>query len=346
MSELMSLFEWSSEDRFAEPRWLLAGLAVAAVLMVRRVMVRRPAAVYSSLLDLAGAGRGLRAAMRWLPGVMLWMGAALLVVALARPQSGRGEESTTTEGVAIVMTVDRSNSMSQQMRFDGRMARRIDVVKQVLAEFVLGNDEGLEGRPNDLIGLVSFTAYADTVAPLSSQHDTLVQLAYQIPLDAGDRLSGTAGTAIGDGLALAAARLVEGEKSLAAARDDEFELTSKVIVLLTDGQENMGEIAAAAAAEIARELEIKIYPIAIGSDPVDLAVLRTIAERTGGEFALARDGEELREIYERIDELERSTVESVTYTSYTERFMPIAVLALVLIACATLLDATLLRRLP
>ncbi|MBL8745328.1 MAG: VWA domain-containing protein, partial [Phycisphaerae bacterium] len=283
----------------------------------------RAAVRYSSVDLLTGLRPTLRQRVWWLPGLLATAGAGALIVALARPQTGIGEVRTTAKGVAISIVLDRSASMQLPLRFSGRNMMRIDVVKQVLREFVLGNGNDLKGRPEDLLGLVTFARFPETVCPLVRIHGTLVKLVDAIEL-AQDRWEG--GTAIGDGLMLAAARLKKAEEELAVQNKEEkrpdFQLKSKVIVLLTDGDENVGEVAAADAAQLCREWGIKIYAIGIGDDrggvvtaggtrvPIapgggfDEELMKSIAKATGGAYWRATNGEALRQAYATIDELE------------------------------------------
>jgi Ca-activated chloride channel family protein len=212
---------------------------------------RRGAVVFSSveLAELSGAT--WRTRLAWLPGAMAALAMVLLAVALARPRLGIGEVRTLANGVAIMMVLDRSASMALPLRFQGEDRPRLDVVKQVFSEFVEGNGGDLPGRPEDLIGLVAFARFAETVCPLVRVHGTLNKLVESMQI-AEQQVEG--GTAVGDGLALGAARLREAEKELAernkGEQDPEFTIKSKVIVLLTDGDENAGETRAADAARV------------------------------------------------------------------------------------------------
>lgn len=269
------------------------------------------------------------------------------------------------EGVALMMVVDRSASMGLTMNFQGVRQKRIDVVKGVFTEFVAGNNREFKGRPQDLIGLVTFARYPDTICPLVGIHDTLIKLVDMIEL-AQERWEG--GTAIGDGLALGAARLKKAEDELAVRNkgqiDPDFTLKSKAIILLTDGDENFGETRADAAAQLCKEWGIKVYAIGIGDDrggvvdtaagPVriprgggfDESTMRRIAEITGGRYWRATDGESLRGVYAAIDLLEKTEIRSIEYTSYNERFMPWALAGGSALAAGLLLGFTWLRRGP
>jgi len=350
----------------ATPWFLLLLPAIAAAWAWRARGGRRRAAVRFSSTALADdLPVSLRQRLRHAPIVLRLLALALTAVALARPVTGEGETRTRADGVAVMTVIDRSWSMSEPMRYRGEEMSRIEVVKRVLTDFVRGDDAGdaLDGRSADLIGLVSFARFAETVCPLSRVHDALVDLVDGIRL--APRQSMEAGTAIGDGLALAAARLRTAEEELAERNegiaDPEFEIRSKVIILLTDGSENVGQRSAAEAASLCAEWGIKIYAIGIG-DPDDGPagnmrlerrllgygfredVLRDLAQRTGGAYWAATDGDTLRDIYAEIDRLETSEIESVEYVSWTEAYAPWLAAAIGLLVLETLLSTTWLRR--
>lgn len=358
---------------------LLLLLPVLALLALRP---RRTAAtLYSSLSLVRPIGPSWRVVLQPLLLVLRLACLALLIVALARPQEVLSETRTSTEGIAIMLVVDRSSSMAERMEFEGGMLNRLEVVKRVLAEFVLGNDDDLPGRPGDLIGLISFARYADTICPLVHAHDALVGLAQQTEIV---EIRQEDGTAIGDALALAVARLQsleeegdgaldDAERQAASAEDGpvaagaaaadpaaDYEIKSKIVILLTDGENNAGRRPPGQAAELARRLGIKIYTIGIGGERsanffdmrlplgpgIDERMLRAIAEHTGGEYRRAGDGESLREVYQRIDELEKTEIESTEYVQREEAFMPFAKAALIVLLVELLLRTTILRRSP
>lgn len=353
--------------RFHTPEVLFLLLLVplvAALLFWRR---RRPAARLSSAMLARGVGASVRQRLLWVPPVLRVAALVLLIGAAARPQSGVGEVQTTADGVAMVITIDRSWSMIEPMEYEGEVLSRMDVVKRVFKEFVLGNEKGLEGRSEDMIGLVTFARYAETVCPLVRDHATLSKLVDRIELAPTD--SPEAGTAIGAGLILAAARLREAEKEIARRNegepDPDFEIKSKAIILLTDGEENIQDPPAMAAARLCRDWGIKVYAIGIGGERGDRGgnglrslglripgrgygfdpeALRRIAEISDGRSWVAVDAERLRDVYEEIDELEKTTIESKEYTSYTERFVPLAGAGFALLALEFILSWTLLRR--
>lgn len=350
---------------FASPWFLLLLLAVPVAAWWSARPRRRPAVLYSSTMLLEAVRPTWRVRFRRLPGALVAVGAALLIVGLARPRLGIGEVRTRASAVAIMIVVDRSASMQLPMRFAGKFVPRIDAAKQVFKDFVAGDGRELKGRREDLVGLVTFARFPETVCPLVRIHDTLLKLVDGITL-AEDRWEG--GTAIGDGLALAAARLKKAEEELAARNrrdpDPNFSIRSKVIVLLTDGDENVGETRAAQAAQLCREWGIRIYAVGIGDDSggtvrvggarvaigrgggFDEELLRSITRATDGAYWRATDGEALRRAASAIDELEKTIVESKEFTSYRERFMPWAAWGAGLVAAGLFLSSTVLRRSP
>lgn len=350
-------------DRFAAPEalWLLALLPVL-ILLWRRP--RRQARVNLPTASIAaGLGRSWRQRLAWLPAAARLAAVCLLIVALARPQEVSGEVRTTQDAVAIQIVVDRSLSMDEEMRYGSEVLTRLDAVKRVSSQFIIGDGEELRGRQGDLLGLISFARYADTISPLSHAHEIVLELIEGLSVE---RIRSESGTAIGDALALAAARLQRAEEDLRQRRDsalgEEATLDSKLIILLTDGQSNAGRVTPEQAAQLAAEWGIRIYTIGIGSAPtedqsffgaimsqnlqVDEQTLRAVAEHTGGKYFLATDAETLRAVYREIDELEKTEVESIEYTEVDERFAPVAMAALGALLVDLLLRIFVLRRVP
>lgn len=322
----------------------------------------RAGMIYSSEIVVEHIPPTLRQRLMLLPEAFLALALICLVVALARPRQGIGEVRTTAKGVAIMMVADRSGSMGLPFSFGGQEVTRLEAVKQVFTEFVIGNERDLKGRPEDLIGLVTFARFADTVCPPVQIHDTLVKLIETVEL-ADPRIEG--GTAVGDGLALGATRLktVEDElkKRNEGQADPAFTIKSKVIVLLTDGDENVGEIASRQAADMCKEWGIKVYAIGVGDERggivntpagqvrvaaggFDEAALKSIAAATGGAYYRAGDGAGLRRVYGEIDALEKTEIISKEFTSYREVYAPWAISGLALISVSMLLSSTVLRR--
>lgn len=343
-----------------ETAWALALLGAVALLPPARAWLARvrTGVGFPSVAVPAGIGPSLRYRLAWLPSALKLLALALLVVALARPREGTEQVVDVSRGIAIEVVVDRSGSMAAPIGGGG--PTRLDAVKQAVARFVHGDGAGLTGRPNDLVGLVTFARYPETVLPLTLSHGTLDGFlsGVEVVTDRGED-----GTAIGDALALAAARLRTAEEAL-GSRDD-YEIKSKAIILLTDGSHNAGARTPAQAAELAAGWGIKVYAIGIGvgapeqtvrtplgtfrlpaGQPVDAAALQALAERTGGLFRMAEDAESLAAIYREIDRLETSEVESIRYVDFRERFAPWALAALGAAAAAAALAATVFRRTP
>lgn len=350
-------------DRFAWP-WLLAlAAAVPVVLVIALLRSRRGRLLYPAS-DLAhGLGMSLRARLFRVPLLLRGLALVLLVVALARPQDTKGHVKTSTEGIAMQIVVDRSSSMTEGILLDGEKTSRLDAVKEMAREFIAGNGKDLKGRPGDMIGVIAFGSFADTVCPLVREHDALLDLISNVQVSP---LRADQGTAIGDAIALAAARLRDAEKEVARGVDDDkggdpgFKIKSKAIVLLTDGRNNRGDIAPMDAAAICKQWGIKLYTIGIGGNStvkisgltipqgpnVDVGTMKAMAEGTGGKFFLADTADDLRDVYAEIDSLEKTKVETSQSVNYDERFPPFAAAALALLAIETLASTTVLRRTP
>ena len=314
------------------------------------------------------AGNSLRKKLIHLPFILRLIALLFLILALARPLEGMEKIYDISKGVAINVVIDRSSSMNAEMKFEGQTINRLEVAKKVFLEFVKGNERNLEGRPNDLIGLITFARYADTACPLTLAHDALSS--FVEPVDLVKRKAED-GTAIGDALALAAARLQQAETTLTQqnqSADDQqsnYEIKSKIIILLTDGEQTAGRRTPKEAAELAKKWGIKIYAIGIGGEDsllripslfgarvvqrgpgVDRQTLTMLAETTGGLFRMAEDGDSLRAVYEEINALEKSEIESVRFVDYKEKFSIFAFAGLILLALETILRTTWFRRLP
>ncbi len=350
--------------RYDSP-WALALIGLALVLIGLRWFSVPPPLVLPGATRLRGLA-SVRTWLRWLPLAVRAGVLSVLAVAIARPQTLTGRIETAKEGVAIQIVIDRSASMGAPMTFEGRSLERLEVVKRVLKDFLLGDGKQLKGRADDLVGLIVFSGYADTLAPLVHSHEIVVDLANQTQLAPPALPEG--GTAIGDALALAASRLKSAEEQIQKLSDanqgPEFKIKSKIIVLLTDGEHNRGEILPEQAAQLAAEWGIKIYSIGIGGtggvvyipgidgrripirDHVDERTLIAISSRTGGRYWNARNAESLREIYQEIDRLEKVSVSSQRRTVFEERFPPLARASLWLLGAELLLSTVFLRRLP
>jgi len=352
--------------RFYSWFWLLL-LPVVGVLLWSRS--RRPsAAVFSSIASLKSLPITVMQRVRWTLPWFYGIGLCLVVAGLARPQSGKSESRITGEGIAIELVLDVSGSMEAlDFQLDGKDVSRLEAVKHVISQFVLGSKaSGLNGRKDDLVGVVAFGGFADSKCPLTLDHGALVDIVdgLEIPKPIRDRngrvinaqsLQEELATAIGDGVALGVDRLRDAKAK------------SKVLVLLTDGDNNAGVIDPREAATIAKELGIKAYTIGIGRNGVvpvpqedefgrtilvpaqfriDEELLREIAQTTGGTYFHASNSKGLTEIYAQIDQLEKSQFEESQYSEYTELFRWFAGSGLALIFVVNVLRETRFRSLP
>lgn len=261
-----------------------------------------------------------------------------LVAALARPQSSNSWENVTTEGIDIVMSLDISSSMlAQDFEPD-----RLEAAKDVAIQFITG-------RPEDKIGLVIFSGESFTQCPLTTDHAVLINLFKDIQSGMIED-----GTAIGLGLANAVNRLKESQTK------------SKVVILLTDGVNNQGEIAPLTAAELAKTFGIRVYTVGIGTQgtapypiqtafgismrnmpvKIDEEVLQQIAEMTGGKYFRATDNNKLKAIYEEIDQLEKSKIEVKQYSTKSEEYLLFALLGALFLLIEIALRNSILRNIP
>ena len=327
----MTVEMFGSVIRFADPIALALLAVVPALVAVGLLRDRRArgALLFSSLSLIPGPRRAWRTRLRPLLLVVRAAALVLLIVALARPQVVTASE-ISAEGIDIAIVLDISGSMAQG---GFGTATKIDAVKKVAAEFI-------GGLKNDRVGLVVFGSEALLLAPLTLDHEAVQRLT--TPLDANGRLVGGA-TAIGTGLAT----------GLNVLRDSTAR--SKVVVLLTDGENNSGQITPTDASRAAKLLGVRVYVIGAvlaaerqrGSVPVDEAFMRDISESTGGTYFAASDESALRQIYAEIAQLERTRLGVRTeYASYDDVMLPFLVLGTLLITIEVLLGLTLLRRTP
>lgn len=337
---------------FSDPLFLLAALLAPLVFLRAN---RLPATVtYSSLSLVKTQHRSLRSRLVWLPAALLAAGTALLAIALAGPRTGDAVSEVKHEGIAIAMVVDRSSSMEARDFVRGDTSTsRLDVVKRIFHDFVRGGGAFGEGRPDDLVGLVTFARYADGLCPLTLDHGNLLAILEDIETPVGD--PNEDGTAVGEGLGLAVERLRRQETA------------SKIVILLTDGVNNAGDIEPLQAAELAAQHGIKVYTVGAGytgyapypvrmangrvtlqrvAVEIDEVVLQQIAQKSGGRYFHATNEEGLREVIEEIGRLERSEVSEIRYLEYEYHFAPFVAAALGCVALSSLLAATWLRRLP
>ena len=282
--------------------------------------------------------------LRHAPFVLRMIALALLVVVLARPQSTDSWQSSEVEGIDIMLAMDVSTSMLAE----DLKPNRLEAAKQVAADFI-------NGRPNDNIGLTVFAGQSFTQSPLTVDHAVLLNLFNSVSCSMATNGIIEDGTAIGNGLATAINRLRESEAK------------SKVIILLTDGVNNRGEIAPLMAAGIAADMGVKVYTIGVGTRgkapypavdmfgnmtfqmmdvEIDEETLQAIADQTGGRYFRATDRQKLKEIYDEINTLEKSEVEVTDLTIYHEQFVALLLLAIALLAAEMLIEKLVLKRIP
>ena len=327
---------------FASPHylWLLTLLAPMIAYYVWRTMQGGAAIQISTVEGVARAPKSVRYYLRHLPFALRAAAFGLLVVALARPQQIEQNVRTSSEGIDIMLAIDVSASMlARDFEPD-----RITAAKEVAGSFI-------SDRYGDRIGLVAFAADAFTQRPLTTDQSTLQTLLAQIR----SGLIDDSGTAIGNGLATAINRLRESDAK------------SKVVILLTDGVNNRGEITPITAAEIAKAQNIRVYTIGVGTEgmapypavdmfgnitfvkqkvEIDEKTLTAMAEMTGGRYFRATDNAKLKAIYDEINQLEKSKVEVTEHLSYHEQFLAWVLAALGLLLAEFLLANLVLKRIP
>ncbi len=297
-----------------------------------------PEVRFSGLQYFRGFSQNTKARLRHSLFILRILVISLLIVAMARPQSTSSRQNINIKGIDIVLALDVSGSM----RARDFTPDRIGAAKNIAADFI-------EHRPNDRIGLVIFSGVAFTQAPLTLDHSMLLTLLKEVKSGMVED-----GTAIGDGLATAVSRLQESKAK------------SKVIILLTDGVNNMGAIDPLSAAEMAKLYGIRVYTIGIGTQgyapypvqtpygvqmqqmkvQIDQALLQKIAQTTGGEYFRATDTPSLKRIFGEINKLEKSKIEVQQFQKKTERFFPFALFALLLFVAEVSLRYLVFKKLP
>ncbi|WP_423127329.1 vWA domain-containing protein [Gaoshiqia sp. Z1-71] len=293
---------------------------------------------YSTTMGFSAIPATWKHYLRHLPFVLQLAGISLLTVALARPQSSNSWQNVTTEGIDMVIALDISSSMLAR----DFQPNRLEAAKEVATRFI-------SGRPNDKIGLVVFSGESFTQCPLTTDHAVLINLFKDIQSGMIED-----GTAIGNGLATSVARLKESDA------------ISKVIILLTDGENNRGEIAPVTAAELAKTFGIRVYTIGVGTIgtapypiqtpfgtqirdvevKIDEETLQKISDLTDGSYFRATNNDKLKQIYEQIDQLEKSKIEVKEYSRKDEEYEQYAILAGIILLAGLFLKTTLFRNIP
>ncbi len=325
---------------YAHPEmfYLLLGLVPLIAWYIFRQKKLNASLQISTTRGLSGAPKTWKHYLRHLIFVTRVLALSLLIVVLARPQSTESWENQQTEGIDIVMAIDVSTSMlARDLKPD-----RLEAAKDVATQFIAG-------RPYDRIGLVVFAGESFTQCPLTTDHAVVTNLLRETQTGILED-----GTAIGNGLATAVNRLKESSA------------VSRVVILLTDGENNRGEIPPLTAAEIAKTFGIRVYTIGVGTEgtapypvqtnfgtriqqvqvKIDEETLQSIANTTDGEYFRATDNEKLQQIYEQIDQLEKSKIEVKEFSRKQEEFQPFAWAALALIILGLFLKFSVFRNIP
>ncbi len=331
---------------FANPWWLLALLLIPLLSFLKGQRGGAPTVVFSSTEALRTLGDPVRSRKGWFLTGLRFLALACLITALARPQKGHTLKHVEASGIDIMLVLDVSGSMkAEDFTIGSQAAARIDVVKKVTQDFI-------EARPSDRIGIIAFAGRPYLVSPLTLDHDWLFQNMDRVKIGLVED-----GTAIGSAIASACNRL-RGDKNA----------KSRVLILLTDGDNNAGKISPATAAEAAKAVGVKLYAIGAGSDgdaqipsgqrdmfgrmiygkvePLNAEGLKEIADKGGGQFFRATDTRSLESIYKQIDRLERSTFEMKQYREYNDLFAWFIGAGAGLLLLQLVLGQTIWRRLP
>jgi len=322
-------------------KWMLWLLLLLPVLILYHIFFHRKKQnqlTYSSFLNFTGYKPTLRQRLGFFPFLLRLLAVAAIVVALARPQSSSGGQNVTTEGIDMVMALDISASMLAE----DLKPNRIDAAKKVAQQFI-------DSRPNDRIGLVIFSGESFTQCPITSDHAVIKNL--MAGIESGMLADGTA---IGEGLATAVNRIKVSKSK------------SKVIILLTDGVNNVGAIDPLTSGDIAKAFGVRVYTIGVGTQgmapypfktpfgiqyqnvpvQIDEDVLKQIADETGGKYFRATNTAKLKEIYAEIDTMEKTKISVTEFHNKTEEFYPLILLAVLFLFLEAILKYTVLKSLP
>lgn len=321
------MLEWDS------PLFFLANALVPLVFYW--TWTRRPKVRFSSL-SLITAKPTIRVWTFWLPELLIGVGLVLAIIALARPQKTNTETIVESSGIDIMLALDVSGSMEQaDYKISGRNVSRLNVAKAVMDTFV-------EERPADRIGLVVFGEEAITQVPLTLDHLGLSEFLTQVQIG----MAGKRRTAVGDAIAIASQRL------------EKLEAPTKVVILVTDGQSNAGQIQPIDAAKAAAALGIKVYTIGVGADPssimemlgatndLDEDTLTQIAEITNAKYFRAGDTQTLKKVYDSINQLEVSEAKVKIWVDRDELYRKLLLPGIMFLFFGFILSSTVYRRLP
>jgi len=330
---------------FGRPYFLLLLLLLPVLAWLKGKRSEPPAFIYSSVQLVRGILNITRARSGGFVSALRWLALALFIVALAQPRLSRSETKVSASGVDIVVALDMSGSMiSEDFEVRGQRVNRFNMARAVLKQFI-------DKRPNDRIGLVVFACEPYIATPLTLDHDFLNENLDRLQI--GDIEQNR--TAIGSGLSTAVNRLREVKSK------------SKIVILMTDGQNNAGKVPPLTAAEAAQALGVKVYTIGVGTrgmapmpvffagrrmgermEPVDIDedTLQKMAERTGGKYYRADNPARFQAIYAEIDKLEKTEKEVKKFTQHRELFAWLITPGLTILLLELLLRHTILRRLP
>lgn len=333
------LYDWLRNTHFAQPLFfaLFALMPVFVYWYIKPPLRLQGTFIVSGIRSL-GSGKSWKTMLRHALFVLRLLAISSIIIALARPQTGSEQQTTTGEGIDIVLCLDISGSMLAQDFTPNRM----EAAKQVAAAFI-------DGRPTDRIGLVIFAGESFTMCPLTTDHAVLKNQLFNVQSGLLED-----GTAIGSGLATGVERLRASQSK------------SKVIILLTDGEDNGGRLDPNTAKEIAKSFGVRVYTVGMGTEgfapvpiqtpsgiimqrekvSIDEKLLTQIANETGGKYFRAKDNESLSGIYKEIDRLEKSKFEVHTFTHYTEKFLPFVIAAAIFVLLEWVLRFTLFRKFP
>jgi len=325
---------------FAKPEffYLFALLPVMLLWHWKVLRSKRNSLIISTTVPFEKYKRTTRQNFGWMPLFLRMLAVSALIVALARPQSSSKGQNVTTEGISIVLAMDISSSMLAE----DLKPNRIEAAKKVALEFI-------DGRPNDLIGLVIFSGESFTQCPITSDHAVLKNMMSQIKSGLLED-----GTALGEGLATAISRIKDSKSK------------SRVIVLMTDGVSNAGAISPVTAGEIAKTFGIRVYSIGVGTMgtapypfrgpfgieyqnvpvQIDEAVLKQISSQTDARYFRATSTNKLKAIYAEIDKMEKTKTEVTEFRRHSEEYFPWALLAGAFLVAELLLRYTMLKSLP
>jgi Ca-activated chloride channel homolog len=331
------LYDWLQNISFAHPLFLLLFAVVPLMIYWYTTKSTQATMMVSSLRNFSGV-KSWRNTFRHLPFILRILAIISLILGLARPQIRNDEQITNGEGIDIVLCLDISGSMLAQDFSPNRM----EAAKNVAADFI-------NSRPTDRIGLVIFSGESFTMCPLTTDRSVLKTQLFSVESGLLED-----GTAIGSGLATSVERLRASQSK------------SKVIILLTDGENNGGLIDPNTAKEIAKSVGVRVYTVGVGTEgfapmpvqtaggivmqrekvSIDEKLLTQIANETGGKYFRARDNESLSSIYKEIDQLEKSKIEVTSLRKFSEQFFPFALAALILVLMEFILRFTVFRKFP